>query len=158
MTRNLPTLRTVATDPGVLTNLPIDTLDALLAECADETTIIGAAKKALTNHFSDRYATAIAGAYQAQGKDFGAVRVSDGGYEILADTPKKVEWDQDALAAVLERIKFSGDNPSEYIKTTLTVSETAYNAWPEAIRATFEPARTVRPGTMTIKIVRKEAA
>jgi hypothetical protein len=33
------------------------------------------------------------------------------------------------------------------------VPERKYAAWPDAIRAGFEPARTVRPGALKIEIV-----
>jgi hypothetical protein len=159
MTRpNLPTLRSVATDPSVLVSLPLDALDALLTEADAETKIVGAAKKAITACLETRFASDIAAAYAGAGKDFGAVRVPDGEYEVLVDRAKKVEWDQAALADIRERIQSSGDNPSEFIKTTYAVDERAYSAWPKAIRKTFEPARTVKPGTVSVKLVRKEAA
>jgi hypothetical protein len=86
------------------------------------------------------------------------VRVSDGGYDIVIDTPKKVEWSQDQLAAARSKIIDSGDDADEYVKVALSVDERAFTAWPSHIRAVFEPARTVKPGTRTVKLVRKEAA
>jgi hypothetical protein len=47
------------------------------------------------------------------------------------------------VAAVVVRIRDAGDDPAEYVKTRLEVSERAYTAWPQRIRAIFEPARTV---------------
>jgi hypothetical protein len=156
--RNLPTLRSIATDPGVLKTLPLDALDALLCEAEAENKIVSAAKRAITSHVEALYAPHISAAYAASDKDFGTVRVSDGGYEIVIDRPKKTEWDQDALQAAGDRIAAAGDDPSEYLKVTLSVDERKYAAWPSAIRAVFEPARTVKPGTRTVKLVRKEAA
>lgn len=159
MTRpNLPTLRSIAVDPAVLISLPLDALDALLTECDAEAKIVSVAKKAINDAIAGRYRDVIAAAYAAGDKDFGTVRVTDGEYQIVADTPKKVEWDQAELADIRERIVFSGENPSDFIKVAYSVSETAYNAWPPNIRNTFERARTVKPGAMTIKLQRKEAA
>jgi hypothetical protein len=158
MTRNLPSLRSIATDPAVLAALPLDALDALLSEAEAENKIISAAKRNIVAHIEGQYAKAIAGMYDAKGSDYGAVRVAEFSYDIVVDTPKKVEWDQAKLAEVRERIQFSGDDPSEYIKSTLAVDERAYTAWPAHIRNTFEPARTTKPGTRSIKLVRKEAA
>lgn len=156
--RNLPTLTSIAGDPAVIRGLSLDTLDALLGECDAQTKIAAVAKKAINAHLEQSYGGDITHAYAVAEKDFGSVRVSDGGYEIHVDTPKKVEWDQAKLAEIRERIQFSGDDPSEYVKTTLAVDERAYTAWPAHIRTTFEPARSVKPGNRTVKLVRKEAA
>ena len=37
------------------------------------------------------------------------------------------------------------------------VPERKYAAWPEAIRQGFEPARTVRPGTLKVEILAQGA-
>jgi hypothetical protein len=96
----------------------------------------------------------------AEGKDSGRVRLDDGDFVILADQPKRVEWDQQALATVVARIRDAGDDPAEYVKTKLEVSERAYGAWPQRIRAIFEPARTVKLGkpSYTIERLQAEAA
>lgn len=158
MTRNLPSLKEIAGNPAELRELSLDALDALLGECTDQVTVAGAAKKAITARLEATYAAAISGAYSAKGADFGSVHVSDAGFDILIDTPKKVEWDQTKLRGIRAAIADSGDNPAEYLKETLAVDERAYSAWPAHIRATFEDARTVKPGTRTVKLVRKEAA
>lgn len=159
MTRNLPSLREIAlngvpTKPG----LPLEVLEALLAECEAENKIVSAAKRAITAYVETSYAGDITAAYSDQGKDFGTVRVSDGGYDIVIDTPKKTEWDQAKLADLRSRIQFSGEDPGDYVKVTYSVDERAYSAWPTKIRESFEPARTVKPGSRTVKLVRKEAA
>lgn len=159
MTRpNLPTLRSLAADPATALNLPLDALDALLTECDAEAKITAAAKRAITGEIERRYAAQIAAAYDAKGADTGTVRIADGGYEIVADKVKRVEWDQAALADIRSRIQFSGDDPGEYIKTSYAVDERAYTAWPAHIRDTFAPARTLKPGALSVKLQRKEAA
>ncbi len=157
-TRNLPTLTAIAGDPAVIAGLSLDALDAILGECADQTTIAGAAKKAITAYIEKSYAGDIAHAYAAQDKDFGTVRIADGGYEIVVETPKRTEWDQTILTAAGDKIAAAGDDVHEYLDVTLSVPERKYTAWPAHIRDVFEPARTVKPGTRSIKLVRKEAA
>jgi hypothetical protein len=66
--------------------------------------------------------------------------------------PKRVEWDQDRLAAVVDRIRAAGDDPAEYVEVTYKVPERAYTAWPEHIRTAFTAARTVRTGKPTFKL------
>ena len=157
MTRNLPSLSDIAAGTS-LAGLSIDALDALLSEAEMQNKMISAAKRAICSHIETTYIAHIAAALNAKGSDFGTVRISDGGYEIVVDTPKKVEWSQSALAEVAAEIAQGGDDPGEYLKTSLTVDERAYTAWPLAIRSVFEPARTVKPGSRTVKLVRKEAA
>jgi hypothetical protein len=86
-------------------------------------------------------------------KDFGAVRFLDGNVTIVADLPKKVDWDQRELADLVERIKTDGENPLEYIDVSLKVSERKYGAWPVHIRRAFESARTVRAGLQSFKLI-----
>ena len=90
---------------------------------------------------------------RAAGKDTGTIRFDDGDFTVVADLPKRVDWDQDRLAAVVERIRAAGDDPAQYVDIAFKVPERKYTAWPDAIRASFEPARTVRPGTLKIEIL-----
>lgn len=157
MTRNLPTLKAIA-EGAALRGLSLDGLDALLGECDAEAKMIGAAKKAITSYIEDAYQGDINHAYDAKGSDFGTVRVSDGGYEVVVDRQKKVEWNQAELGLVFRTIQAAGDDPTEYIKVTYGVDERAYTAWPAHIRNTFEPARLTKPGATSVKLVQKEAA
>ena len=99
------------------------------------------------------YATRASEMRQAAGKDTGTIRFDDGDFTIVADLPKRVDWDQDHLASMVERIRAAGDDPGEYVDVVIKVPERKYAAWPQAIRDGFEPARTVRPGTLKIEIV-----
>ncbi len=93
------------------------------------------------------------GSRQAAAKDTGTIRFDDGDFTVVADLPKRVDWDQDRLAAMVERIRAAGDDPAQYVDIAFKVLERKYAAWPDAIRARFEPARTVRPGTLKVEIV-----
>ncbi len=85
-------------------------------------------------------------------KDTGTVRFDDGAVTVIADLPKRVDWDQAALAGLVERISAAGDDPAEYVDVSFKVPERKYAAWPESIRQNFEPARTVRTGTLKVKL------
>ena len=54
---------------------------------------------------------------------------------------------------LVERIRAAGDDPAEYVEISFKVPERNYVAWPEAIRQGFEPARTVRTGTLKVEIL-----
>ena len=76
---------------------------------------------------------------------------------MVADLPKRVDWDQGRLADMVARIEEAGDDPTEYVDLAFKVPERKYAAWPEAIRQGFEPARTVRPGTLKVEILAQGA-
>ena len=72
---------------------------------------------------------------------------------MVAELPKKVEWDQVELGRLVERIKADGDDPREYVDITLKVSERKYAAWPSQISSAFKTARTVKVGAPSFKLI-----
>ncbi|MDM7947089.1 MAG: hypothetical protein QUV20_12225 [Oceanibaculum nanhaiense] len=142
---HMPIAEVIALPPEIL---------VLLQEDADaEMRSVKAAKTRLDGALTIRYATRAAEERQTAGKDTGTVRFGDGDFTVIADLPKRVDWDQDRLAAMVERIRAAGDDPAQYVDIAFKVPERKYAAWPDAIRAGFEPARTVRHGTLKIEIV-----
>ncbi|ALK09029.1 hypothetical protein [Blastochloris viridis] len=105
-----------------------------------------------------KYGDRAHAARQAAGKDTGTIRLIDGTVTIVADLPKKVEWDQDRLAEIVERIRSAGDDPTQYVDIAFKVPERKYAAWPNAIRTVFESARTVRTGALKIELLTRRDA
>ena len=137
---------------GEIAALPAEDLALLQDEAA---TVFDAAKRLkewLDGAIALRFAEQATAARRAEGKDNGSVRFEDGAVTIVADLPKRVEWDQDALAGIVERIRAAGDDPVDYVETSFKVPERRYGAWPPALRETFAPARTVRPGRETFRL------
>ena len=99
-----------------------------------------------------RFAEKAHTARRDAGKDIGTVRLVEDGVIVVADLPKRVEWDQAKLASMVERIRAEGDDPAEYVNTAFKVPERKYAAWPSAIRSAFEDARTVRTGKAVFKL------
>ena len=155
MIPNTPTLDQLRTMPIVdIVTLPSEVL-AVLQEDADAALKSAKSMKdwldgAIAQKFGDRAREARA----AIAKDTGIVRFTDGAITIVADLPKKVDWDQAKLAALVETIRGSGEDPGQYIEISFSVSERAYGAWPDAIRRAFEPARTLRTGKPTFRLLR----
>jgi len=156
---NRPTLDHIRTMPiGEIVTLPAEHL-ALLQEDASEA--LKAAKRQqdwIESAIALRYEQRAIAARGSAGKDTGTVRFVDDGVEIVADLPKKVEWDQDRLAVLVEQIRASGENPSDYVVIDIKVPERAYTSWPERIRKAFQPARTVHTGRQTFKLTLKPGA
>jgi len=145
-------------DPGEIARLPVDLLAILEREVDERLKHAKAAKARLDGALTIRYATRAAEERQAAGKDTGTVRFDDGDFTVVADLPKRVEWDQGQLAAMVARIRAAGDDPTQYVDITYKVPERKYAAWPEAIRKGFEPARTVKTGALKIAILPREGA
>ena len=145
---------------GDVLRLPVDEVLALPAENLallqeDAASALDEAKRNrdwIESVIAVRYGQRAIALRADQRKDTGAVRFNDGGVTIVADLPKKVEWDQDKLAAVVERIRGAGDNPTEYVEITYKVAERSYTAWPAHIRDAFAAARSVRTGKPTFKL------
>jgi hypothetical protein len=154
---NRPRLGDIPTMPiGEIAALPADLL-AVLQEEAEE-----AAKSArsladwLNGAIGLRYAERAAAARRADGKDSGTVRLDEGEVTVIADLPKRVDWDQATLGKMVARIRAAGDDPEEYVETSFRVSERKYAAWPATIREGFEAARTVKPGKPTFRLTLRE--
>ncbi len=150
---NRPTLDAARQLPvSELVALPADHLALLQEEARDA--IDGAKRQQdwIEGIIAVRYGQRSIALRAEQRKDTGTVRFADGDVTVVADLPKRVEWDQDKLAAVVERIRAAGDNPAEYVEITYKVPERAYAAWPAHIRDAFTSARTVRTGKATFKL------
>ena len=138
--------------PQEIAGLPVELLAILQREIDERLKRDKAAKTRLDAALIVRYATRAAEERQAQAKDTGTVRFDDGDFTVVADLPKRVEWDQSQLAAMVERIRAAGDDPTEYVDIAFKVPERNYAAWPDAIRQGFEPARTVKTGALRVEI------
>ena len=132
--------------PGEVASLPIEVLAALAASLAEMKTFVADAEARLNAGLDARFGDCARQLRATDGKDSGRVRLADGLFVIVADVPKRIDWDQDKLAAIVTRIRQSGDDAAEYVRTTYEVSERAYTAWPQHIRRLFQPARTVKLG------------
>ena len=145
---DLPTLPV-----GEIAALPGDQL-ALLKQDADER--LRAAKNLsdwLDGAITLKYGDHAQEVRRAEGKDTGTVRLQDGPVTVVADLPKRVDWDQAMLAGLVERIRTDGADPTEYVDVSFSVPERKYTAWPKDIRREFEPARTVRTGKPKFRLL-----
>jgi hypothetical protein len=107
----------------------------------------------LDGALSQKYAERAKSARADAEKDFGVARFVDGEVTVVADLPKKVEWNQRDLADLVERIKAEGEDPRDYVEVSLKVAERNYTSWPKHIRSLFEPSRTVRAGKETFELI-----
>ena len=138
---------------GQIAALPADQL-ALLKGAADEQlTQAKSVADWLDGAISLKYADRAQDTRQEAGKDTGTIRFEDDGVTVIAELPKRIDWDQALLAQIAENIASAGEDPAEFIETKLSVSERKYGALPESWRKGFEPARTVRTGKPKFRLV-----
>ena len=155
---NIPDTNAMLNLPaGELAQLPVELLAALQGELDHAAKQLKSANAKFSTALDVRYASRAAEARRACGKDTGTVRLIDGDYTVVADLPKRVDWDQEILAHCARNIAASGEDPAEFIDTKLSVSERKYTALPEARRKGFEPARTVGFGKASFKLEPPEA-
>ncbi|WP_374292951.1 hypothetical protein [Paenirhodobacter enshiensis] len=141
---------------GQIAALPADQL-ALLKGAADEQlTQAKSVADWLDGAIALRYADRAQDTRQEAGKDTGTIRFEDDGVTVIAELPKRIDWDQALLAQIAENIASAGEDPAEFIETKLSVSERKYSALPESWRKGFEPARTVRTGKPKFRLVLNE--
>ena len=88
------------------------------------------------------------------GRSTGTVRFDVDGHTVIADLPKKVEYDQRKLKEAVEALRKWGENPEDYVSLEVKVAEAKYTAWPPAVRQLFEPARTLKAGKPTYRLER----
>ena len=155
---NTPSVDVMLNMPtGELAQMPVELLAALQGELDHASRQLKAATARFSTALDVRYATRAAEARRACGKDTGTVRLADGDYTVVADLPKRIDWDQEKLAQIAINIADSGEDPAEFIDTKLAVSERKYGALPEAWRKGFEPARTMKTGTLKVTLEPNEA-
>ncbi|NRP30805.1 MULTISPECIES: hypothetical protein [unclassified Aliiroseovarius] len=142
---------------GDLAQMPVELLATLQAELDHASKQLKAATARFSAALEVRYANRAAEARRACGKDTGTVRLVDGDYTVVADLPKRVDWDQEKLAQIARNIADSGEDPAEFIDTKLSVSERKYGALPGAWRDGFAPARTVKVGALKVTLEPAEA-
>lgn len=141
---------------GQIAALPADQL-ALLKGAADEQlTQAKSLSDWLDGAISLKYADRAAECRHEAAKDTGTIRFEDDGVTVIAELPKRIDWDQALLAQIAENIAAAGEDPKEFIETKLSVSERKYGALPESWRKGFEPARTVRTGKPKFRLVLNE--
>jgi hypothetical protein len=85
------------------------------------------------------------------GKEFGAVHLNFDGFKVTETVPKKVDWDQEKLTDLYDRITAAGDNPRTYMKMKLEIGERQYDSFAQEVKAIFAEARTVKPGKPQLK-------
>lgn len=140
-----------------LEDLPLVELDRLIRRVSSAKETARQYEQFLQAVLNHRYSLRAQQLRQDAGKTTGTVRFEDDGYMVVADLPKRPEYDQKKLKDAVEALRKWGENPDDYVSVEIKVSEAKYGAWPPAVRKLFEPARTVKTGKPLYKLERIDA-
>ena len=140
-----------------LETLPLSELDRLIRRVTSAEETARQYRQFLQAVMHHRFNERAQQLRQDAGKSTGTVRFEDDGYMVVADLPKRPEYDQKKLKDAVEALRKRGENPDDYVSVEIKVSEAKYGAWPPAVRKLFEPARTLKTGKPLYKLERIDA-
>ena len=137
-----------------LEQLPLPELDRLIKQVLTAKETATLYLSALQSTLHNRVGATAQQLRQEAGKSTGTVRFEVDGYQVIADLPKRPEYDQLKLKEAVESLRKWGEDPENYVGIEIKVSESKYIAWPPGIRQLFEPARTLKTGKPSYKLER----
>lgn len=140
-------------DIEAIAGLTAPELTCIMDDLAEQKASLALIEGRIRNALDRKYGARARQRRAEEGKDTGVVRFEDNGFVVIADLPKRVKWDQEKLQHAVEIIRTGwGDDPADYVKVKLEVSEAAFANWPRPVRELFMPARTVETGPPVYRI------
>jgi hypothetical protein len=101
-------------------------------------------KKAVEAELMALFNSRLESAYKQKDEPFGTVNFEEDGLKVTFNTPKKVEWNQEKLKALYEE--------GAPVEVEFNVKEVVYKSFDKDTQKYFTPARTVSPGSVTVKV------
>ena len=137
-----------------LESLPLEDFDRLIQRVSAAEEAARHYKQFLQGVLHRRFGERAGQLRREAGKTTGMVRFNVDGHTIIADLPKKVDYDQRKLKDAVDALRKWGEDPEDYVSLEVKVAEAKYTAWPPAVRQLFEPARTLRAGKPSYRLER----
>jgi len=135
-----------------LDKLPLQDLDRMIKQVTAAKDTAALYLNALQSTLHSRLGGHAQQLRQEAGKSTGTVRFEVDGYMVVADLPKRPEYNQVKLKEAVEALRKWGEDPENYVGIEIKVAESKYTAWPPGIRDLFEPARTLKTGKPSYKL------
>jgi hypothetical protein len=159
MTPNMERLQTFSQMPlAHLDQLPLLELEQIIQQIEAVKSTVRHYDIVLQSALNRRFGERAQQLRQAAGKETGTVRFDEGDYQVIADLPKRAEYDPAKLREAVATLRGWGETPEDYVSLEIKVAEARYNAWPPAIRKLFEPARTLKTCKPSFKLAPRQAA
>ena len=140
-------------DVGAIADLSAAELACILDDLAEQQARLQRIDAKLRSALDLKYGVRVCQARAKVTRDYGPVHFEDNGFIIIVDTPRHITWDQGKLEAACEIMRTGwGDDPSDYVKARLEISESAFASWPRPLRELFLPARKVEIAPTSYRI------
>ncbi|GHT93666.1 hypothetical protein FACS1894122_09240 [Alphaproteobacteria bacterium] len=107
-------------------------------------------KEKLDDGLNLRFSESVKDSLRRENKDTGTTRFFDGAFQIIADVPKKVTWDNEKMEELVKRIP--EDRRRAFVKVVYSIEERKYSALPYEYQELFKEARTITPGKTKFQI------
>jgi hypothetical protein len=107
-------------------------------------------KEKLDDGLNLRFSESVKNSLRKENKDTGTTRFFDGAFQIVADVPKKVTWDNEKMEKLVKYI--SNEQRKSFVKVVYSIEERKYSALPYEYQELFKEARTITPGKTKFQI------
>jgi uncharacterized protein (UPF0305 family) len=119
-----------------------------LMDLSDQITKLCSHAKELKEKLDDalnlRFSESVQNNLQSENKNTGTTRFFDGAFQIVAEVPKKVTWDNEKMEELIKRIP--EDRRKAFVKVVYSIEERKYAMLPHDYQELFREARTITPG------------
>ena len=146
--KNLSTIETSTAKE--LSGLPVHDLADLNEQVVKLMSHAKELKEKLDDALNLRFAETVQSNLRNENKDTGTTKFVDGGFQIVAEVPKKVTWNAEQMAQIIKNMP--EDKRKSIVKVSYAIDERKYANLPSEYQQIFIPARTVTPGKMRFKI------
>ena len=157
MNRPITINEIIDTPIRVLSKYPPDQLEKLIKHIIKRLALAQHAKVQLEAALRAKYEDRAHAKRAKMSKDTGIIHIEDEGFRFSMDVPKKVTWDQHGLKIIRKKLLNGGENPDDFIRTTYSVLENDYKSWDNDMQSLFMPARTLKTGNATYKLVKLDS-
>ena len=137
-----------------LQNLTLEQLHEILAWVKRSKNDIRGYESSLHLELAARFKARAAQVRSSLGKESGAARFTHDGFTVLADLPKRVEYDQKKLQLAVDELRAQGKDPLDYVAFEISITEAAWNSFDSVGRGCFQDARTVKTGKQTFELIK----
>jgi DNA-directed RNA polymerase specialized sigma24 family protein len=107
-------------------------------------------KEKLDDALNLRFSEAVKNNLQSENKDTGTTRFFDGAFQIVAEVPKKVTWDNEKMEEIVKQIP--DEKRKSLVKISYSIEERKYSMLSYEYQLLFKKARTITLGKTKFQI------
>jgi DNA-directed RNA polymerase specialized sigma24 family protein len=146
--KNLSVLETLTAKE--ISSLEIYDLMDLSDQVAKLTSHAKELKEKLDDGLNLKFSEAVKNSLRSENKDAGTIRFFNGAFQIIAEVPKRVTWDQEKMEELIKRVP--DERRKTIVKITYAIEERKYAELPHEYQELFREARTITPGKTKFQI------